>query len=45
VIAIHFSDAAHGWVTTRVHSMSASIGTMHLWRTDDGGRSWRLVLA
>lgn len=44
VDSVWFSDRSHGWVTTRSHSGSAGIGGARIWRTDDGGKSWRVVL-
>ena len=43
--ALSFVDAAHGWLVTGAHAGSAAparIGV--LWRTVDGGSSWRDVL-
>jgi photosystem II stability/assembly factor-like uncharacterized protein len=45
VSSVWFTDATRGWVTTRSeYSGSAGLGGARIWRTDDGGKSWRDVL-
>jgi photosystem II stability/assembly factor-like uncharacterized protein len=46
VLSVWFADPAHGWVTTRSDLFgSASGGGARVWRTDDGGRTWRPSLS
>jgi photosystem II stability/assembly factor-like uncharacterized protein len=42
---VSFADAAHGWLLTGGHVGSATSARLRvLWRTADGGRTWRSVL-
>src|SRR5438477_3517637 len=45
VSSVWFADASHGWVTTRSDSYGAGRGGARIWRTEDGGRTWKVALA
>jgi len=45
VSSVWFADASHGWVTTRSDFSGAGRGLARIWRTEDGGRTWKVALA
>ena len=46
VLSVWFADPRHGWVRTRSEVFgSPGLGGTRVWRTEDGGRTWRLSLA
>jgi photosystem II stability/assembly factor-like uncharacterized protein len=45
VSLVWFADASHGWVTTRSDFSGPGRGGARIWRTEDGGRTWRVALA
>jgi photosystem II stability/assembly factor-like uncharacterized protein len=45
VVDVWFADRAHGWAVSRSHEPTSTPGRMDLWRTDDGGVTWRQALA
>ena len=46
VLSVWFADPRHGWVRTRSEVFgSPGPGGARVWRTDDGGRTWRVSLA
>jgi len=45
VSLVWFADVSHGWVTTRSDPYGAGRGGARIWRTEDGGRTWKVALA
>ena len=40
VVNIHVFDAKRAWMATG-HAVEGSMGPYHIWRTNDGGKTWR----
>src|SRR5207237_189814 len=45
VSLVWFADVSHGWVTTRSDPYGAGRDGARIWRTEDGGRTWKVALA